>query len=76
MSHPNELRGSLDLLQQFKWKFLLPTLLIQKPPSIHGIKGRDLLPIVLCRMKQYDGSDWVGFIANNEHDVLLAHKIV
>ncbi len=27
-------------------------------------------------MKQYDGGDWVGLIADYKHDVMLAHNIV
>jgi hypothetical protein len=27
-------------------------------------------------MKQYDGGNWVGLIADYEHDVMLAHNIV
>jgi hypothetical protein len=46
MPHPNKQRGSLDLARKIKWKFLLPTLLLEKPPAINGMKGRDLLPII------------------------------
>jgi hypothetical protein len=46
MPHPNKQRGGLDLEQKIKWKLLLPTLLLQKPPSIHDVKGCDLLLIV------------------------------
>jgi hypothetical protein len=46
MPHPNEQRGSLDLEKKIKWKFLFPTLLLQKPRSINGVKGCDLLPII------------------------------
>jgi hypothetical protein len=64
MPHANKGRGSLDLEQKIKWKFLLPTLLLWQPPSIHGVRGRDLLPIVLRWMKQYDGGKLVGLIAD------------
>jgi hypothetical protein len=76
MPYPNERRGSLDLEQKIKWKFLLPTLLLWKPPFIHGVRRCDLHPIVLHQMKQYDGGNWVGLIANYEQDVMLTHKIV
>ncbi len=46
MPHPNKRRGSLDLEKKFKWKFLLSTHLFQKPPSINGVKGCDLLPFI------------------------------
>ncbi len=73
MPHPNKWRG---LERKIKWKFFLPTLLLQKPPSINCLKGRDLLPIIQCQMKQYDGGNRAGLIANYKHGVMLAHNIV
>jgi hypothetical protein len=75
MPHPNKRRGNLDLERKIEWKFLLLTLLLQ-PPSINGVKGRDLLPIVQHQMKQYDGGNWAGLIANYKHDVMLTHNII
>jgi hypothetical protein len=46
MPNPNKWRGSLDLERKIKWKIFLPTLVLQKPPSINGVKRRDLLPII------------------------------
>jgi hypothetical protein len=74
MPHPSKWRGSLDLKRKIKWKILL-TLLLQKPPLIHGVK-RELIPIIQLWMKQHNGGDWVGLIADYEHDVKLAHNTV
>ena len=44
--HPNESRGELDLERALKWKFLLPILLLRKPPLGSGTKAKLLQPIV------------------------------
>jgi hypothetical protein len=75
MPHPNKWRGSLDLERKIKLNFLLPTLLLQKSPSINGMKGHDLLPIIQRQMKQYNGGNWVGLIVDYEHNVMLAQKM-
>jgi len=44
--HPSELRGQLDLERVLKWKFLLPAILLCKPPPAKGTKAANLKPIV------------------------------
>ena len=43
-------QGSIDLERALKWKFLVPILFLQKPPSFHGIKASSLKPIFVCNM--------------------------
>ena len=48
LNAPNvgEARGKLDLERAIKWKSILPSLLLRKPPSSKGIKATELKPIV------------------------------
>ena len=52
-----ETRGKLDLERTIKWKFLLPSLLLRKPPATKGIRAMELKPIVQRRLNQYDAGD-------------------
>ena len=40
--HPNEPRGQLDLERTLDWIFLLPILMLRKPPSANGTDAKDL----------------------------------
>ena len=71
----NSHRGELELERAIKWKFLLPALLLRKPPSANGIKATDLQPIITRRMNQYDSGDWSGLIADYEADVIAAESL-
>ena len=70
--HQNEQRDKLNLERALKWKFILPTLLLQNPPLNKGTKAADLMPIVQCRLNQYDARDWAGLVADYEADVITA----
>jgi len=43
-------RGQLSLERAIKWKFILPILLLHKPPSATRTNAGDLKPIVQCRL--------------------------
>ena len=70
--HQNKQRDKLDLERALKWKFILLTLLLRKPPSNKGTKAANLMPIVQCRLNQYDVGDWAGLVADYEADVITA----
>ena len=73
--HPNESCGELDLERAIKWKFLLPILLLRKPPSTNGTKAKDLRPVVHRRLDQYIVGDWRGLVEDYERDVVLAWSV-
>ena len=73
--HQNESRGELDLERVIKWKFLLPALILRKPPSNKGTKAADLKPIIQRRLNQHDAGDWVGLVTDYERDVISASHI-
>ena len=73
--HPNELGGELDLERALKWKFLLPILLLQKPPSGSGTRAKLLQPIVSRHMTMHDAGDFSGLIIDLEKDILLARSV-
>ena len=58
-----------------KWKFLLPALILRKPPSNKGTKAADLKPIIQRRLNQHDAGDWVGLVTDYERDVISASHI-
>ena len=73
--HPNATRGALDLERVLKWKFLLPILLLRKPPSSTGTKARDLKPLIKRQMVQCDSGDWSGLVRDYERDVVQAEVL-
>ena len=58
----NEPRKQLDLERVIKWKFLLPALLLRKPPLNKGTKASALKPITQRRLHQYDTGNWAGLV--------------
>ena len=42
----NEPRGQLDLEWTLNWIFLLPIIMLRKPPSANGTNGKDHTPFV------------------------------
>ena len=74
-THPNKSHGELDLERALKWKFLLPILLLRKPPSNLGTRAKVLQPVVTRRMAMYDAGDFSGLIVDLEKDILLAQFI-
>jgi len=71
----HEARGHLTLERTVKWKFMLPTLLLRKPPSDMGTKARDLKPIVQRRLNQYDVRNWHNLVAELEADMIIAQTM-
>ena len=71
----NTVQGAIDIERAIKWKFLVPTLFLRKPPSNKGIKACDLQPIFIRRLEQYAVGDIAGLISNYEADVMHANIV-
>ena len=73
--HPDEPGHQLDPEHAIKWKFLLPILLLRKPPSANGTKAKHLKPIVKRRLDQHDAGDWNTLLEEYESDVVRSQLI-
>ena len=58
--------------RRIKWKYCLPAIFLQKPPTPNGIKAKDLKAIVDRQMRQYEASDWTGLVEKYERDISIA----
>jgi hypothetical protein len=56
---------------RIKWKYALPAILLQKPPTPNGIKAKDLKAIAGRRMRQYEAGNWKGLVEEYEQDIII-----
>jgi hypothetical protein len=68
---PNESRSRLSMERRIKWKYALPAILLQKPPTPNGIKAKDLKAIVGRRMRQYEAGNWKGLVGEYKRDIII-----
>ena len=71
----HEARGQLLLERTIKWIFILPILLLCKPPSATAAEARDLKPIVQRRLNQCDVGDWHSLVADLEAARIIAQTM-
>ena len=74
---PPHLQGQdgLDLERAIKWKFLIPILLLRKPPSSTGTRAAALQAIVQRRLVQYSAGNWKGLVRDYEANMVTAREI-
>jgi hypothetical protein len=75
LPHPDDPRNQLALERRIKWKFVLPALLLRKPPSTDGVKARDLEALVKHRLRLHAEGAFDLLIAEYEADCVRAEAL-